>query len=57
MEVEKAIKTAIEYENKVKNVYAEAAKSTQNEIARSVFEKLAKEEQGHIDYLESRLIE
>ncbi|MCD6163189.1 MAG: ferritin family protein [candidate division Zixibacteria bacterium] len=57
MEVEKAIKTAIEYENKVKDIYAEAAKNSQNEIARNVFRKLAREEQEHIDYLESRFIE
>jgi len=57
MEVEKAIKTAIDYESKVRDVYADAAKKTQSEIAKRVFQKLANEEQGHIDYLKSRLTE
>ncbi|MCP4581207.1 MAG: hypothetical protein GY839_06285 [candidate division Zixibacteria bacterium] len=57
MEVEKAIKTAIDYETRVRDVYASAVANTQNETARRVFERLANEEQGHIDYLESRLVE
>lgn len=57
MEVEKAIKTAIEYEIKVRDVYADAVRNTKNETAKRVFQKLAEEEQGHVDYLESRLTE
>jgi rubrerythrin len=57
MEVEKAIKTAIEYEIKVRDVYADAARNTKNDTARRVFQKLADEEQGHVDYLKSRLTE
>ncbi len=57
MEVEKAIKTAIEYEIKVRDTYATAVNNTQNETARRVFKRLADEEQGHVDYLESRLTE
>jgi rubrerythrin len=57
MEVEKAIKTAIDYETKVRDVYASALANARNETARRVFDRLAKEEQGHIDYLESRLTE
>ena len=57
MEVEKAIKTAIEYETKVHDVYAQAVKNTKNETARRVFQKLANEEQGHVAYLKSRLTE
>jgi rubrerythrin len=57
MEVEKAIKTAIEYETKVHEVYAQAVKGTKNETARRVFQKLADEEQGHVAYLKSRLTE
>jgi rubrerythrin len=55
MEVEQAIKTAIEYENKVRDVYVEAAKSTVDEIGRRIFKTLADEEQHHVDYLNSRL--
>ena len=57
MEVEKAIKTAIEYETKVRDTYAFAVKNTKNETAQRVFKKLADEEQGHVDYLKSRLTE
>ncbi len=57
MEVEKAIKTAIDYESKVRDVYADAVKNTRSEIAKRVFQKLADEEQRHIDYLKSRLTE
>lgn len=55
MNTEKAIKTAIEYENKVKEVYLEAVRVSKNEIGKKVFQQLADEEQGHIDYLNSRL--
>jgi len=57
MKLEEAIKTAIEYENRVHNVYAEAAAKATDETGKRVFGLLAKEEQGHIDYLESRLSE
>ena len=57
MEVEKAIKTAIDYEMKVRDVYASAVANAKNETAKRVFKQLAKEEQRHIDYLESRLTE
>lgn len=57
MEVEQAIKTAIEYEIKVRDTYAYAVQNSKNETAKRIFRKLADEEQGHIDYLESRLTE
>jgi len=57
MEIEKAIKTAIDYEMKVRDVYASAVANAKNETAKRVFKQLAKEEQGHVDYLESRLTE
>jgi rubrerythrin len=57
MEVEKAIKTAIEYETRVHEVYLQAVKNTKNDTARQVFQKLADEEQGHVSYLKSRLSE
>lgn len=57
MDVEKAIKTAIEYEIKVRDTYASAVQNTKNETAKRVFQRLADEEQGHVDYLESRLTE
>ena len=57
MDVEMAIKTAIEYENKVRDVYANAVKQAENNIAKRVFQRLAEEEQGHVEYLEYRLSE
>ena len=57
MELGKALKTAIEYEIRVKNVYDEATESTSDNVGKRVFMVLAKEEQRHLDYLNSRLEE
>jgi len=57
MNLEEAIKTSIEYENKVKACYDEAQAQTKDEVAKKVFRLLAIEEQGHVDYLERRLEE
>lgn len=57
MTIEEAIKTAIEYEVKVKNVYAEAVKVAGNDVGLRVFSVLAREEQGHVDYLHFKLEE
>ncbi len=55
MNVEEAIVTALNYETKVRDHYLQAAKESQEPKGRHFFESLAKEEQGHVDYLESRL--
>jgi rubrerythrin len=55
MTIEEAIKTAIEYEKKVHGAYADAVKKAKDPTAVKVFEVMAKEELGHIAYLESRL--
>jgi rubrerythrin len=55
MTIEEAIKTAIAYEKKVHGAYADAAKKAKDRTAVKVFEMMAKEELGHIAYLESRL--
>jgi rubrerythrin len=57
MTIEEAIKTAIVYEKKVHATYAAAAKRAEDATAKKVFLTLAEEEQGHITYLESRLME
>lgn len=57
MSMEKAIKTAIEFENRVKDVYRVAEEQAENPAGKHVLRALANEEQEHIDYLESRLIE
>ncbi len=57
MKLEEAIKTAIEFETRVRDVYLEAKKSATDDIGKRVFKVLAVEEQGHLDYLKSRLDE
>jgi rubrerythrin len=57
MTLEDAIKTAIEFETKVKATYEDAQKKATDEPGRRVFRTLAQEEQGHVDYLRSRLTE
>src|SRR5664279_2602542 len=57
MTIEEAIKTGILFEKKVHATYLAAAKRAEDATAKRVFSTLAEEEQGHITYLESRLIE
>jgi len=57
MTIEEAIKTAIQYEKKVVQVYEEAVRASEDETGRKIFSVLAKEERQHVDYLESRLTE
>jgi rubrerythrin len=57
MNVEEALKTAIEYENKVTAVYQDACDKIQDPVGKRVFKVLAKEEEGHVAYLKSRLDE
>jgi len=57
VDLEQALKTAIEFENKVRDVYMEACEKASDDTGRKVFKALADEEQGHVDYLESRLAE
>ena len=53
--IEEAIRKALEYEARVKAVYANAVEQARDPVGRKVFEVLAEEEQGHIDYLEHKL--
>jgi len=57
MTLEEAIKTAIEYEEKVRDVYYEARDTATNDVGKRVFRILAEEEQGHVDYLHHKLNE
>ncbi len=57
MTVEQAIKTAIEYEIKVRDAYLNNLDDIADSVGRRVFEVLGKEEQGHVDYLEAQLAE
>lgn len=55
--IEKAIKDAIEYESKVRNVYKEFEMQATDSVGKRVLKVLAEEEQHHLDYLENRLQE
>jgi rubrerythrin len=57
MDIEEAIRTAIDYENRVRDVYKDACEKVSDPVGKRVFEALYKEEQGHVDYLNSRLEE
>ena len=57
MTLEEAIKTAIDYETKVRDVYLDNVDNIANETGRRVFKVLGDEEQGHLDYLNARLAE
>ena len=57
MTLEEAIKTAIDYETKVRDAYLDNIGSIADATGQRVFKILGDEEQGHIDYLESRLSE
>ncbi|MFH0882334.1 MAG: ferritin family protein [bacterium] len=55
--VEEAITTSIAFETRVRNIYQDAMKAASDETGKRVFKLLADEEQGHLDYLQSRLEE
>lgn len=57
MTIEDAIKTALDFENKVHALYEKAAHDARDTGAKKVFTVLAQEEAGHVAYLESRLVE
>jgi rubrerythrin len=57
MTLEEAINTAIEYEEKVRDVYFDARERAKNEVGNRVFRILAEEEQGHVDFLHHKLDE
>ena len=55
MKPEEAIKTAIEFEQKVHRTYHDAVAAAKDSTARRFFELMATEERSHIDYLEHKL--
>jgi len=57
MTFERAIKTAIEYEIKVRDTYLNSLDKIKDETGQRVFRVLGEEEQGHVDYLECKLAE
>jgi rubrerythrin len=57
MELKEALSGAIEYEHKIRDYYAGCAKKVSDPKGQRIFAILAREEQGHVEYLESRLAE
>ncbi len=55
MTIEEAIKTAIEYEKRVRDVYVEALDESTDPVARRIFQLMADEEHNHVLYLEAKL--
>lgn len=57
MGLEEAIKTALEFETKVRDVYAQAAARAKDPAARRTLGTLAAEEQAHVNVLHAKLDE
>ncbi|MCP4632296.1 MAG: ferritin family protein [candidate division Zixibacteria bacterium] len=57
MNLEEAIKMALDFENKVRDAYRDAAENAKDDVGKRVFRVLGDEEQRHVDYLEGKLEE
>ncbi len=57
MTIDEAFKTALEYENRVRDIYAEALEKVSDKTGRRILEVLSKEEQGHVDFLNRKFEE
>jgi len=57
MNIEEAIKTALDYEIKVAGVYNKYADQFKSETGKKIFLTLGKEEDDHVDYLNAKLAE
>jgi rubrerythrin len=55
MTIEEAIKTAIEYEVRIRDIYRDATAAVDDEVGKRIFETLCKDEQHHVDYLQYKL--
>ena len=55
MNIEEALKTSIEYETRVREVYVEAMEAASDPVGKRIFKLLADEEHGHVKYLEAKL--
>lgn len=57
MELEAALKSALVFEKRIRDLYNEAVASTEDTAGKKIFQDLAEDEQNHVAYLESRLDE
>ena len=57
MTIEEAIKTAIDFEIKIRDTYRDAVQQTEDPTGQKIFMMLAEDEQNHVDYLNHKLEE
>jgi len=57
MKLEQAIKTAMQYETTIRNIYMTAAQKSRDPVGQKVFGLLAREEREHLELLEKLLME
>ena len=57
MTLEEAIKTALVYENRIRDIYLECIEADEDPAGKKIFRQLADDEQRHVDYLEHKLAE
>jgi rubrerythrin len=57
MTIEEAIKTSLQFENRVVGVYRQAVNEAQDPVGKKVFQSLADDEVKHVEYLEHKLEE
>jgi rubrerythrin len=57
MTLEEAILTSLEHETNVRDYYSAAARVCSDRKGRAFFEMMAKDEQGHVEYLTAKLAE
>lgn len=55
MTIEEAIKTAIDYETRIRDIYKGAAEKVSNPAGKRILQTLRDDEQNHIDYLAASL--
>ena len=55
MNLATALTSALEFENRIRDLYLEAVSRTDDPAGKKIFQTLADDEQRHVDYLESRL--
>lgn len=55
MQLRQALEISLEYENKVRDHYQKGVEKIQDPVGKRTFTTLAKEEQGHVDFLKNRL--
>ena len=55
MTLEEALKTAIDYETRIRDVYSEAAEKVSDFTGKRMLQALGDDEQRHVEYLKDRL--